>query len=98
LPGGLRDPRPADEPDVLELVVVVARRADVEQHRHRVEALAGQAGAGDATQPSVTRWPSVTKGLATAAALAHPDGQAAHGVDRLRPRGGPAVVPASARR
>jgi hypothetical protein len=68
LPGGLRDPRPADEPDVLELMVVVARRADVEQHRHRVEALAGQAGAGDATQPSVTRWPSVTKGLATAAA------------------------------
>jgi MarR family transcriptional regulator, organic hydroperoxide resistance regulator len=96
-PEALRDPRPADESDVLEFMVVVARRMDVEQHRDRVEALAGQAGTGDAAQLSVTRWPSVAKALATPAALAHPDGQAAHGVDRLGLRDGPGVVPVPAR-
>jgi hypothetical protein len=47
---------------------------DVEQDRHRVEALAWQASIGDATQPPVTRSPSA-KRLATAMALAYPDGQ-----------------------
>lgn len=70
----LQDPRPTEELDVLELVVVVTCWADVEQDRHRVEALA--AGPGDAAQPSVAL-ALPRQGARPARALADPDGQAA---------------------
>jgi hypothetical protein len=91
----LRNPGPADESDLLEFKVVVACWADVEQDRHRVEALARQAGTGHATQPLVTRLPSVGERLAAPTAVADPDGQAAHRVDRLGLRDGPGAVPSS---